>query len=333
MNLKQIAPLFRSIKSLQTAHADLLRNVYARSGSSARLLRHPVPLRAPWRSPRLDLRRGKGIGDVLLCTPALRELKRRNPACIVRFFTDSPAVLRGLPYIDEVHPTAAAPAGSLLMRYENATPTRVHLARVLGDQLGLTVTDILPDCAVDPVRVEQWKEAWSPLPRPHAIVLRGASDWTPNKNWPVPYWIDLAQSLSHTGTVIEIGAPDLLPIPPSGSYVDLRGRTDLEDLVAAIAAADLYVGPISGPMHIAAAMRKRAVVIVGGYEHPHGVQYPGQTYLYTSLPCSPLLDARALLLGPQMPLRHHPRHRRRPHPQNLGRQPRRHPPDPPVLTR
>ena len=287
MKLKQITPLYHSIKNLQDAHADLLRNVYARSGPPARILRHPVPLSAPWRAPRLDLRRGKGIGDVLLCTPALRELKRRNPVCHIRFYTDFPEVLRGLPYVDEALPTAAAPARSIPMRYENATPTRVHLARVFGDQLGLTVTDVVPDCAVDPARVEQWKEAWSPLPRPHTVILRGASDWTPNKNWPVPYWIDLAQSLSQTGTVIEIGASELLPIPPSGSYIDLRGKTSLEDMIAILAAADLYVGPISGPMHIAAAMRKRAVVIVGGYEHPQGVQYPGHTYLYTSLPCSP----------------------------------------------
>jgi ADP-heptose:LPS heptosyltransferase len=48
-------------------------------------------------------------------------------------------------------------------------------------------------------------------------------------------------------------------------YIDLSNRTSLEELIAVIAAADIFVGPDSGPAHIAAAARTPAVVIYGGY--------------------------------------------------------------------
>ena len=58
-----------------------------RSGVIARLLRYPNPLKRPCNRPRLELARDRGLGDVLMCTPVLRELKRRNPHCYIRFYT------------------------------------------------------------------------------------------------------------------------------------------------------------------------------------------------------------------------------------------------------
>jgi ADP-heptose:LPS heptosyltransferase len=267
---------------------EALRGVYGRSGFWARLARYPIPLLAPWRSREVHLLRvGKAIGDVLLCTPALRELKARNPRCRVHFYTQLPSLLHGLPYIDEVHLATEAPAKSVTLQYGNAIPTHAHLARVMGDEVGLEVSDVTPDCAVDASLVERYRNAWRDLPRPHVLIVRRASEWTPNKNWQDESWVSLADSLSRFGTIIEVGTVDEKTPLPAGSYLDLRGRTSLEELVAAVAAADIYVGPISGPMHIAAAVKTPAIVIVGGYEHPEGVEYKGQTYLYAPVSCSP----------------------------------------------
>jgi ADP-heptose:LPS heptosyltransferase len=281
-------PLFmRVTRTLRRYKEEALRGVYGRSGPWARLARYPIPLLAPWRSREVHLLRiGKAIGDVLLCTPALRELKARNPRCRVHFYTQLPSLVQGLPYIDEVHLATEAPAKNVTLQYGNAIPTHVHLARVMGDEVGLEVSDVTPDCVVDTLLVERYRNAWRDLPRPHVLIVRRASEWTPNKNWQDDSWVSLADSLSQFGTVIEVGAAETTP-SPAGSYLDLRGRTTLEELIAAVAAADIYVGPISGPMHIAAAVKTPAIVIVGGYEHPVGAQYKGQTYLYTPVPCSP----------------------------------------------
>ena len=47
---------------------------------------------------------------MLMCTPALRALKRLRPECRIQFYTDRPSLVRGLPYIDDVMPAGARPS-------------------------------------------------------------------------------------------------------------------------------------------------------------------------------------------------------------------------------
>ena len=59
-------------------------------------------------------------------------------------------------------------------------------------------------------------------------------------------------------------------------------------MAALVSVADLYIGPVSGPMHIAAATGTPAVAIYGGYENPVGYAgYPRHIGLYSELPCAP----------------------------------------------
>ena len=128
---------------------------------------------------------------------------------------------------------------------------------------------------------------WKELPRPHIIVSRHASWWTPNKDWPDAHWAELVDRLTRSSGVIEIGGPDEAPLDFSNrNYVNLVGSTSVEEMVAAISAADLHVGPTSAPVHIAAAARKPSVVICGGYEHPRCTLYAGNIALYTPLACA-----------------------------------------------
>ena len=264
------------------------RSVCSKPGLLARRLRHPNPYAAPSRASRLDVARQKGLGDVLLCTPALRELKRQNPSCAIRFFTDFVPLLKGLPYIDEVHPIAAAPAEVRQLGYEGCTPPRGHLAKIIGDQLGVHVTDVKPDCVSDPELVASYRCLLQAFPKPHVIILRRASAWTPNKDWPHEYWNVVVEEVSRMGTAIEIGSVASEAVQPSGSYLDLRQKTSLEQLAALISIADLYIGPVSGPMHIAAATATPAVVIYGGFESPVGLRgYRNQIPLYSPLSCAP----------------------------------------------
>src|SRR5262245_65097686 len=79
----------------------VLGPVTARSGLLARRLRWPWPDGLPWQRRVLHVARGGAMGDVLMCTPALRRVKELNPACRVVFFTYYPELLPGLPFLDE----------------------------------------------------------------------------------------------------------------------------------------------------------------------------------------------------------------------------------------
>jgi len=231
--------------------------------------------------------RPRGLGDVLMCTPALRELKRINPSYEVHFYTNYPDVVRGLPYIDHISTTQHRPSHTIWMRYEHATFPSRHLAELLGESIGICVSDVRPDCAVNNELVQRYQNEWKHLPRPHILVQRRASTWFSNKDWPVDYWDKLIMSLLQSCTVIEIGLICLdSPVLHLPNYIDLRGNSR-EELIANIAAADILIAPDSGPVHIAAAVQTPAVVIMGGIILPENTAYDGNKILYTPMPCSP----------------------------------------------
>lgn len=241
----------------------------------------------PWRRSA-HIRRGAALGDTLMCTPAMRALKQANPRCRIHFYTDYPDLVRGLWYVDEVFPGNKRALKSMRMSYEGDLPTRCHIARIIGKRVGVRVEDVRPDCSIDEKLVQRFRRAWRDLPRPHILVQRRAGSYTPNKNWQDDSWRTLISIMLKTATVIEIGEHNEDSEQYAGpNYTDLRGRTDLRELVASIAAADILVAPISGPVHIASAVRTPAVVIVGGYEQPENTAYPGNKILYTPIECSP----------------------------------------------
>jgi ADP-heptose:LPS heptosyltransferase len=247
-----------------------------------------------WRWPivrvtrELDLVNYGGLGDVLLCTPALRELRRINPRAVIRFYSRWPDAVQKLPYIDEVLPLEATPLGSIQLCYETVKYPKRHLAKVIGESASIRVTDVRPDVSSDPDITDRYREVWRNLPRPWIAIQRRASRWTVNKDWPAEYWDRLLTNLCLTAAVIEIGEPSgELRAISSPNFVDLRGQTNLEELLGVIAAADVLVAPVSGPIHVAAAARTPSVVIYGGYEHPINTMYEGNIALYTELECSP----------------------------------------------
>jgi ADP-heptose:LPS heptosyltransferase len=206
----------------------------------------------------------------------------------VTFFTDYPELVTGLPGFTSVRPYSERPRQSLELIYETSIPPKRHIAKIMGDCIGVAVEDIRPDCVLNAETAAGWRDRLANLPRPIVAINRSAGPFTPNKDWPDAHWCELIENLCRTGSVVEIGAPK---IETNGwrhaNYVDLRGQTTIPDLVSVIAASDVHVGPISGPVHIAAAVRVPSVVIYGGYEHPICSGYPGNINLFTELPCSP----------------------------------------------
>lgn len=269
---------------------SLMGLVFARWGGPARFLRNPLPWLAPYRRKELHVARHGGLGDTLMALPGLREVKRLNPGCRITYYSSFSGLLEGLPYINEVtfYDLERMPGNTVRYWVENSMPPKRHIAEMMADQLGVKITDLKPDCVVDPAIVRRFQDQWAELPRPWIVANRKSAGFAPNKDWFDDRWDTLITALGAKGTVIEIGNKPTDPlVPVTPARVDLRGRTTLAELAAAIAAADLLVSAPSGPTHIAAAVDTPAVVIVGGYEKPHSAGYPGNIYLSTDLPCSP----------------------------------------------
>ena len=268
----------------------MLGFIHARWGFVWRRLHYPIPWMAPYRRKRVVVTRHAGLGDVLMCTPGLRELKRLHPECHVTLYAPYAELVKGLSYIDEVHELGhkRLPDGTIRFWVEDSMPPWRHISELMADHLGVKLSNTRPDCVVDRQCVARFKQAWATHPKPWVLVNRYSSGYTPNKDWFEERWDELINGLITKATVIEIGNKNerhgKLVSP---NYFDLRGQTSLSELAAAVAAADLFVSPVSGPVHIAAAVRTPGVVIYGGFEKPIASEYHGNINLTTNIPCSP----------------------------------------------
>ena len=100
--------------------------------------------------------------------------------------------------------------------------------------------------------------------------------WTSNpaKQWPPQRYRSLLQRLAAEGRIglAVIGGPEEQPhaasvIPPGAAVADLVGRLTLPQLAAVLQRARLLVSNDSGPVHLAAAVNTKTVVLFG-IAHP-----------------------------------------------------------------
>ena len=292
-----------SLNPVPTRRKSTLRDFYRQGRRSLiqawRPVRNRIPVLTPYRKAEIHVVREGALGDVLMATPALRRVKELNPKCRVTFYTHFANLVRGLTFIDEVLPVDVAPTGkAILLRYENLIPVRRHIAGIFGEILGVDIRNTRPSCVLDPRLHDHYRQEFRELPRPWIIVNRKAATWSPNKNWPDEYWGDLLDRLTARFSVVEIGASAQdRGVQPDDHYLDLRGKTALEELVAAIGAADLHVGPVSGPVHIAAAVGTPRLSSTAGMSIPRARDTPGTSISIPPCPGALLVD-RALPVWP-----------------------------------
>lgn len=267
-----------------------------------------------------------GIGDVLLTTPALRELKRRHPRARVKVYcTRRPhvEVLRHNPYVDVLKlsdgrwaeflagqayaarswaqhiakrpPTPGgvltSATGVLLPRYAIWAPTltRMHASEIIAQMLEVTLRDRRLDIFLTPEEREKATAAIAAYPNPIVIHITSAS--SDNQNWPVDRWESLVAN-NPQYTFIQLGLPREARVR---SAVDLRGRTSLRESFALIAAAPLFVGVVSSLAHATNATNTPAVVLFGPAP-PEVWGHPNQRIVTRQLRCAPCIDT----------LQHHP---------------------------
>ncbi len=108
------------------------------------------------------------------------------------------------------------------------------------------------------------------LPRPWVVLALGGSH--PAKDWPFPHWVEFASALRRrlSGTMFVIGGPDHAGraaelISASGGEAGAVNGCVLTIVEAAalLRHADVFVGPDSGPMNLAAAVGTPAIGLFG----------------------------------------------------------------------
>jgi heptosyltransferase-2 len=151
-------------------------------------------------------------------------------------------------------------------KYFHAFPIDWLKQLMITQKIPLSSTE--PDLTVTGAALAAVDTRFGALPRPWLVFGIGASH--PSKEWPDSQWQRLLQLLGRkfAGTVFLIGGPAVAPraarlIEESGSGAVNACDLPVMQSAALLKRADLYAGPDSGPLNLAAAVGTRAIGLFG----------------------------------------------------------------------
>jgi lipopolysaccharide heptosyltransferase II len=150
-------------------------------------------------------------------------------------------------------------------------------------------------------------QKWPQINGRRWIVLQPGARWL-NKRWPVEHFADLSRRLAAKNGDLNFailgGAEDeslgrVIANAVPGQCLDLTGKLSLPEMVEWIRLSELMVTNDTGPMHVAAALRKRVVALFGPTEPARTGPY-GQieNTLQLDLPCVPCMRSRCTYFKP-----------------------------------
>lgn len=237
-------------------------------------------------------------GDIVVLTAAVRDLHRRYPG---QFLTD---VRTNHPQIwsHNPHITALADHDPEVERIHCHYPLISHSNQLpnhflegfiddLNQKLGLAIrlTEFRGDIHLPPPERTQptlLEECFGYKGRYWLIAAGGKSDFT-IKWWDSRRYQQVVNHFRDRIQFVQIGGTGDFH-PELDGVLDLRGRTDLRQLIQLVYHAEGVVCPVTLLMHLAAAVPSAAgnrlrpcVVVAGGREPVHWEAYPGHQFLHT----------------------------------------------------
>lgn len=231
------------------------------------------------------IRKVGGIGDVLMVTPALRELKLRHPKIKLTFAVDRHStrgdiyyeLVKNASFIDEVIDARyvdrslyqeCVDVSSVCIPYERkGLPSRNRIS-LFANHMGLQrVSDPLPFYETTPeedIYAKEYLNLKFKTGRP-IIALHTASN-EEKRCWTVPQMVSFIRYMQK-----EIPGVQFLILDQNIVYLNWKDLPEVEvlhtstirEMSALIKHCDMFVGPDSGPMHIAGALKKKSVVVFG----------------------------------------------------------------------
>ena len=154
-------------------------------------------------------------------------------------------------------------------RHTNPRRTSMHTLERQREQLEVAGIAYVPPPNLDWVAGDLAK---FPLQKPYAVLVPGGSAHRPEKRWPAGHFADLAGRLLAAGlrpVVLGTGSEQALGQQIAGSGgLDLTGQTSLGDIAELARGATIAVGNDTGPMHMAAAVGCRSIVLFSDASDP-----------------------------------------------------------------
>jgi Glycosyltransferase family 9 (heptosyltransferase) len=251
------------------------------------------------RPPRIVLYFGEALGDNLLCTAVLRELRRRNvrPVWMMTRFPElfapvadadaiiSPPDLRLEPVIQQFGGRLIVPSYTK-HDWQNDAGDPVPPAHIIAMMCHLS--GITGPVALRPYfQLREEEQSFGRLsPRQIAIQSSGggAAMSMKNKEWLPERFQEVVDALRSDFSFVQIGSAS---DPPLDGAMDLRGKTSVRETAAVLSHSLGFVGLVGFLMHLARAVGCRSTVVYGGRELPRQSGYSCNENISNPLQCSP----------------------------------------------
>lgn len=210
------------------------------------------------------VRRTAAIGDTLAATCVASKLVEAGYKVRWQCHQDMHGMIRRVPTVENVEEPKTKPHVDLDRSYESHPHRKkVSFAEIFvataSDQLTFRnilirgPTNCAPELRVNGKEREAAIIRLAPYPQPW-VMFAARSNSHVNRTIPDSTLASIAKSVKGTCFWLANHAP-----APEG-FIDLEVR-NLDYLIQAISAADLYVGPDTGPMHVAAALRVPVIAL------------------------------------------------------------------------
>jgi ADP-heptose:LPS heptosyltransferase len=248
---------------------------------------------------KVILRNGLSPGDIVMLTAAVRDLHKAHPG---RFLTDvrtpCPALWENNPHLtplaDGERGTEVVDCQYPLVHRSNQEPW--HFIHGFIQHLNYTLgTRIRPTAFKGDLHISDLEKSWisqvreaTGLDVPFWLVAAGGKFDFTAKWWAHERYQEVVDRFRGRILFVQVGE-DGHHHPPLRGVVDLRGRTNLRQLVRLVYHAQGALTPVSLLMHLAAAVEVKGgrpksrpcVVVAGGREPSSWEAYPSHQFLHT----------------------------------------------------
>ena len=238
------------------------------------------------------------LGDVVVCTAAIRDLHRAYPEEFQTDYTGSASELfENNPYIHKFSSNEGVETITLEYPAINSSNQKpIHFIEAyhefLSDKLSLPipVTEFKGDIHLSEDE-KQWTNQVQSITKyevPFWIIISGGKYDFTCKWWDNKRYQKVVDELRGEILFVQVGANDHHH-PPLKGAIDLRGKTNNRQLVRLVYHSSGVVCPVTGIMHMAAAIptknnkfpNRPCVVVAGGREPFSWEHYPSHQFLHT----------------------------------------------------
>jgi len=223
---------------------------------------------------QIAVKRGGGLGDVLLTTPVLRALKEKYPGCEITFITGkiNEPVVKGSPFIDRLvtcshfYEILYSPLKGydyeFNLIYERYPA--MHIIDAYAKIAGVLLSDKTPHLVITEAHereAERFLKYYGITPDTLLIGVHRGPTWL-CRTWPVQRYIDFAKHMKkkYGAVFVEFSRQKGFG---AGLGIDLTGKTSIRQMAAILRRCNMLLCIDSFVLHLASVSATPTVAVFG----------------------------------------------------------------------